>query len=127
MKKTFSAKSIAFALLFFSFAFISCNNEEDTSSVAQSNTSVAFKERLTASDKIRTEDMIVFRTQLHEAVQEGQKGNKQHYEDMLVEASTAYLDFNKVAYDKSASKSAVFSKALALYSDRMKKLNPPQN
>lgn len=127
MKITFSAKSILFAILFFSFAFISCNNEEDTSGATENNSSVAFKERLTTSDKIRTEDMILFRSKLHDAAQEGKKGDKQKYESMLLEASTAYLDFNKVAYDKSESKSAVFSKALALYSDRMKKLNSPQN
>lgn len=114
-------------MLCFSFAFISCNSEEDTSTVTKINTDAAFKERMIASGKVRTEDMIVFRTKLHDAVQEGQKGNKELYENMLLDASIAYLDFNKVAYDRSANKSAIFSKALASYSDRLKKLNSPQN
>lgn len=46
---------------------------------------------------------------------------------MLVEASKEYLDFNKVTYDKAIGNSAVFGKALTLYSERMNELNTPEN
>jgi thioredoxin-related protein len=123
MKVHFSVKSVLLVIFFFSFVLISCNNEEDTTNVAENKSSANFKERLITSEKIRTEDMIVFRTKLQEAVQIGQKGNKQQYEKMLLEAATEYLDFNKVAYDKTESKSAIFSKALAFYSDKISELN----
>jgi hypothetical protein len=126
MKVHFSVKSVLLVIFFFSFVLISCNNEEDTTNVAENKSSANFKERLITSEKIRTEDMIVFRTKLQEAVQIGQKGNKQQYEKMLLEAATEYLDFNKVAYDKTESKSAIFSKALAFYSDKISELNSPK-
>ncbi len=127
MKINLLKKSVLFVTFFFSFAFVSCNTEDNFTNVTESKSPASFTERLANSDKIRTEDMVVFRTKLQEALQEGQQGNKQQYEDMLLQAATEYLDYNKIAYDKSENISTVFSKALSLYSERMTKLNSPKN
>lgn len=120
-------KSVLLVIFFLSFVLVSCNNEENITSVTESKSSATFKEKLATSDKIRTEDMIVFRTKLHEAVQVGQKGDKKQYQKMLFEASTEYLDLNLIAYDKADKFSVIFSKALNLYSERLKELNSPKN
>lgn len=70
--------------------------------------------------------MIVSRTKLHEAVQVGQAGNSKQYQKMLFEASTEYLDLNLIAYDGADKLSVIFSKALTLYSERLKELNLPK-
>lgn len=58
MKINFSVKM----MIFFLFAMlVSCNNEEEKIGAMEDISSVAFKERLVTSEKLRTEDMIVFR------------------------------------------------------------------
>lgn len=124
MKINFLINSIL--MIFLSVILFSCNTEE-TKGVTENNSSVTFRERLITSEKLRTEDMVAFRTKLHEANQHRLNINQQQYENMLVEASKEYLDFNKVTYDKAIGNSAVFGKALTLYSERMNELNTPEN
>ena len=124
MKINFSVNFIL--MIFLSVILFSCNTEE-TTGVTEGKSSVTFRERLVTSEKIRTEDMIVFRTKLHETTQQRHNINQQQYENMLIEASKEYLDFNKVAYDNNDSNSVIFSKALSLYTDRINELNSPKN
>lgn len=125
MKINFRAKLFLLGAFLFSFLFISCNSEDERTITEHNPTN--FREKLVTSNKIRTEDMIVFRTKLHEAVNIGQKGDIKQYQEKLLEASIEYLNFNEVIYDNNESTSSVFSKALTLYSDRMKELNSPKN
>jgi hypothetical protein len=125
MKINFSVNSIL--MIFLSVILFSCNTEEETTGVTEGKSSVTFRERLVTSEKIRTEDMIVFRTKLHEAIKESQAGNKQKYEEILIEAASEYLNFNNVAHEKTESSSSIFGKALALYTDKMNELNSPKN
>lgn len=124
MKINFSVNFIL--MIFLSVILFSCNTEE-TTGVTEGKSSVTFRERLVTSEKIRTEDMIVFRTKLHETTQQRHNINQQQYENMLIETSKEYLDFNKVAYDNNDSNSVIFSKALSLYTDRINELNSPKN
>lgn len=64
MKINFLINSIL--MIFLSVILFSCNTEE-TKGVTENNSSVTFRERLITSEKLRTEDMVAFRTKLHEA------------------------------------------------------------
>lgn len=121
-------KSVLLSMFLFSLALVSCEYEEEgiTATIENKN-STSFNERLATSDKIRTEDMIIFRTKLNEAVQIGQKGDKKQYQNTLIEASFEYLDLNRIDYDKTDDFSVNFSKALNLYSERLKELNSLEN
>lgn len=77
MKINFLINSIL--MIFLSVILFSCNTEE-TKGVTENNSSVTFRERLVTSEKLRTEDMIVFRTKLHEANQHRLNINQQQYE-----------------------------------------------
>lgn len=121
-------KSVLLSIFLFSLALVSCDYEEEgMTATIESKNSTSFNERLATSDKIRTEDMIIFRTKLNEAVQIGQKGDKKQYQNTLIEASFEYLDLNRIDYDKTDDFSVNFSKALNLYSERLKELNSLEN
>lgn len=121
-------KPVLLSMFLFSLALVSCEYEEEgiTATIENKN-STSFNERLATSDKIRTEDMIIFRTKLNEAVQIGQKGDKKQYQNTLIEASFEYLDLNRIDYNKTDDFSVNFSKALKLYSERLKELNSLKN
>jgi hypothetical protein len=63
-------------MIFLSVILFSCNTEE-TKGVTENNSSVTFRERLITSEKLRTEDMVAFRTKLHEANQHRHNINQQ--------------------------------------------------
>lgn len=125
MKFYSTTKASILSIFILALMVISCNAEDRESLIEQnSNRNL----ETTTSERMRpTQDVVNFRTQLSEAVQEGQNGNMEKYEEILVIASIDFLEINMITYDKKGSSSSIFSKALTLYSDKMKQINSPNN
>lgn len=125
MKFYSTTKASILSIFILALMIISCNAEDRESLIEQnSNRNL----ETTTSERMRpTQDVVNFRTQLSEAVQEGQNGNMEKYEEILVTASIDFLEINMITYDKNGSPSSIFSKALTLYSDKMKQINSPNN